>query len=64
MKRAMMELNQYAVRRKGKNSVKTKKINQSYLFQSIRIIAIQRGNASCVIGTTGSMGKLEELNYL
>ena len=27
-------------------------------------IAIQRGNASHVMGTTGSMGKLEELNYL
>ena len=27
-------------------------------------IAIQQGNASCVMGTKGSMGKLEELNYL
>merc|ERR1712051_92870 len=27
-------------------------------------IAIQRGNALCVMGTTGSMGKLEELNTL
>ena len=37
--------------------------SKSFLFQSIGI-AIQRGNASCVMGTTGSMGKLEELNYL
>ena len=37
--------------------------SKSFLFQSIGI-AIQQGNASCVMGTTGSMGKLEELNYL
>ena len=37
--------------------------SKSFLFQSLGI-AIQRGNASCVMGTTGSMGKLEELNYL
>ena len=36
---------------------------KSFLFQSIGI-AIQQGNASCVMGTTGSMRKLEELNYL
>ena len=35
--------------------------SKSFLFQSIGI-AIQRGNASCVMGTTGSMGKLKELN--
>ena len=34
--------------------------SKSFLFQSIGI-AVQRGNASCVMGTTGSMGKLEEL---
>ena len=37
--------------------------SKSFLFQSIGI-AIQRGNAWCVMGTTGSMGKFEELNYL
>ena len=37
--------------------------SKSFLFQSIGI-AIQQGTASCVMGTTGSMGKLEELNYL
>ena len=37
--------------------------SKSFLFQSIGT-AILRGNASCVMGTTGSMGKLEELNYL
>ena len=37
--------------------------SKSFPFQSIGI-AIQRGNASCVMGTTGSLGKLEELNYL
>ena len=36
---------------------------KSFLFQSIGI-AIQRGNASCVMVTARSMGKLEELNYL
>ena len=37
--------------------------SKSFLFQSIGI-AIQRDNASYVMGTTGSMEKLEEFNYL
>jgi hypothetical protein len=39
------------------------KLPKSFIFQSCRI-AIQQGNASCVMGTTRSMGKLKELNYL
>ena len=33
------------------------------LFRKSEILHF-KGNASCVLGTTGSMGKLEELNYL
>ena len=45
------------------SQINGERCSKSFLFQSIGI-AIQRGNASCVMGTTGSMGKLEELNYL
>ena len=37
--------------------------SKSFLFPSIGI-AIQRGNTLCVLGTTGSMEELEELNYV
>ena len=45
------------------SNINSERRSKSFLFQSIGI-AIQRGNASCIMGTTGSMGKLEELNYL
>ena len=45
------------------SNINVERRSKSFLFQSIGI-AIQRGNASCVMGTTGSMEKLEELNYL
>jgi hypothetical protein len=45
------------------SNINDERRSKSFLFQSIGI-AIQRGNASCVMRTTGSMGKLEELNYL
>ena len=40
-----------------------KSVPSFFLFKSFGI-AIHRVNAICVMGTTGSMGKLEELNYL
>ena len=45
------------------SNINGERCSKSFLIQSIGI-AIQRGNASCVMGRTGSMGKLEELNYL
>jgi hypothetical protein len=34
-----------------------------FLFQSIGI-SIQKGNAACILGTKGILGKVEELAYL
>ena len=45
------------------SNINGKKPSKFFLFKSIGI-AIHQVNAMCVMGTIGSMGKLEELNYL